>query len=88
MLLRNLMSTLDHPLVYLSAHTHRGFWAVHRALDRRPAARTERQLAVGLADRLPPHQLRLRRAGQPPAGARAELMPRGDKRAVRSATRT
>jgi hypothetical protein len=35
-LLRNLMSNLRHPLVYLSAHTHRGFWAVHTALDRRP----------------------------------------------------
>ena len=35
-LLRTLMSALPHPLVYLSAHTHRGFWAVHRALDRRP----------------------------------------------------
>jgi hypothetical protein len=34
--LRELMSNLGHPLVYLSAHTHRGFWAVHRALDRRP----------------------------------------------------
>jgi len=34
--LRELMARLDHPLVYLSAHTHRGFWAVHRALDRRP----------------------------------------------------
>ncbi len=36
LLLRSLMRDLDHPLVYLSAHTHRGFWAVHRALDRRP----------------------------------------------------
>jgi hypothetical protein len=35
-LLRNLMEGLDHPLVYLSAHTHRGFWAVHRALGRQP----------------------------------------------------
>jgi hypothetical protein len=34
--LRSLMSNLRHPLVYLSAHTHRGFWAVHTALDRRP----------------------------------------------------
>jgi hypothetical protein len=34
--LRHLMSTLQHPLVYLSAHTHRGFWALHRALDNRP----------------------------------------------------
>jgi hypothetical protein len=24
-----LMATLDHPLVYISAHTHRGFWARH-----------------------------------------------------------
>ncbi len=36
LMLRKLMSTLKHPLVYLSAHTHRGFWAEHRALDNRP----------------------------------------------------
>ena len=24
-----VMSKLDHPLVYISAHTHRGFWATH-----------------------------------------------------------
>lgn len=35
-LLRTLMSQLQHPLVYLSAHTHRSFWAERRALDRRP----------------------------------------------------
>ena len=35
-MLRQLMSSLPHPLIYLSAHTHRGFWAVHRSLDRRP----------------------------------------------------
>jgi hypothetical protein len=35
-MLRNLMEELGHPLVYLSAHTHRGFWAVHRALARQP----------------------------------------------------
>jgi hypothetical protein len=35
-LLRELMAGLPHPLVYLSAHTHRGFWAVHRTLDLRP----------------------------------------------------
>lgn len=35
-LLRGVVSPLAHPLVYLSAHTHRGFWAVHRALDWRP----------------------------------------------------
>jgi hypothetical protein len=36
LLLRSLMAELDHPLVYLSAHTHRGFWAAHRELDPRP----------------------------------------------------
>jgi hypothetical protein len=29
LLLGGLMRRLDHPLVYLSAHTHRGFWAEH-----------------------------------------------------------
>jgi hypothetical protein len=28
--LASIMATLDHPLVYVSAHTHRGFWASHR----------------------------------------------------------
>jgi hypothetical protein len=36
LMLRNLMSNLTHPLVYVSAHTHRGFWAEHRELDRQP----------------------------------------------------
>lgn len=36
LMLRQLMGRLPHPLVYLSAHTHRGFWAEHRALDNRP----------------------------------------------------
>ena len=35
-MLRRLMGKLDHPLVYLSAHTHRGFWAEHRALANQP----------------------------------------------------
>jgi hypothetical protein len=35
-LLRGLMAKLRHPLVYISAHTHRGFWAVHRALAHQP----------------------------------------------------
>ena len=35
-MLRNLMSDVDHPLVYLSGHTHRGFWAEHRVLNSRP----------------------------------------------------
>jgi hypothetical protein len=29
-----VLGGLDHPLVYLSAHTHRGFWAKHRAGQR------------------------------------------------------
>jgi hypothetical protein len=36
LLMRQLISNVPHPLVYLSAHTHRGFWAAHRTLDRRP----------------------------------------------------
>lgn len=35
-LLRGLMGKLRHLLVYLSAHTHSGFWAMHRALARQP----------------------------------------------------
>ena len=30
------LSPMPDPLVYLSAHTHRGFWALHRGLDARP----------------------------------------------------
>jgi hypothetical protein len=29
-----IMRRLDHPLVYVSAHTHRGFWAQHQLGDR------------------------------------------------------
>lgn len=36
LLLRSLMAEVTHPLVYLSAHTHRGFWSAHRELDPRP----------------------------------------------------
>jgi len=35
-MLRSVMGRLNHPLVYLSAHTHSGYWAVHRALARQP----------------------------------------------------
>ena len=35
-LLRAQMARLRHPLVYLSAHTHSGFWALHRAVARQP----------------------------------------------------
>jgi len=36
LLLGEVMSMLPHPLVYLSAHTHRGFWALHSTLGQRP----------------------------------------------------
>jgi hypothetical protein len=32
--LYEVMKSLDHPLVYVSAHTHRGFWASHRIGER------------------------------------------------------
>lgn len=32
--LGQLLETLDHPLVYVSAHTHRGYWALHRVGER------------------------------------------------------
>lgn len=35
-LLRARMARLQHPLIYLSAHTHSGFWAVDRTLSPRP----------------------------------------------------
>ncbi|MEF8761602.1 MAG: hypothetical protein V5B36_18315 [Candidatus Accumulibacter sp. UW25] len=35
-MLRALMRMLEHPLVYLSAHTHTGFWAEHRVLATQP----------------------------------------------------
>ena len=34
--LRSLMGKLSQPLVYLSAHTHSGFWAVHHSIVRQP----------------------------------------------------
>lgn len=34
--LRGLMGKLRQPLVYLSAHTHSGFWAMHHSLARQP----------------------------------------------------
>lgn len=33
--LGGILRRLDHPLVYLSAHTHAGFWSVHPAAGRR-----------------------------------------------------
>lgn len=36
LLMYGLMSELSHPVVYLSGHTHRGFWAEHRLPGLRP----------------------------------------------------
>jgi len=36
LLMYGMMSDLPHPLVYLSGHTHRGFWAEHRLPALRP----------------------------------------------------
>jgi hypothetical protein len=77
-LLRELMAGLPHPLVYLSAHTHRGFWALHRAPDRRPLLELNvsslsdwpiayRRISVDLDAR--ENRLRIR----------GELMPAGDR---------
>ncbi len=32
--LGEMLERLDHPLVYVSAHTHRGYWALHRVGER------------------------------------------------------
>jgi hypothetical protein len=77
-LLRELMSNLGHPLVYLSAHTHRGFWAVHRALDRRPLL----ELNVSSLSDWPIAYRRISFAYDERANrllVRGDLMPAGDR---------
>ncbi|HRL77761.1 MAG TPA: metallophosphoesterase [Candidatus Accumulibacter phosphatis] len=77
LLLRVLMQRLEHPLVYLSAHTHRGFWALHRALDRRPLL----ELNVSSLSDWPIAYRRISFAYDEEARSllvRGELMPRGD----------
>jgi len=78
LLLRDLMDNLDHPLVYLSAHTHRGFWAVHRDLVRRPLL----ELNVSSLSDWPIAWRRISFAYDESAGrllVRADLLPRGAK---------
>ena len=78
LLLRNLMSKLPHPLVYLSAHTHRGFWAVHRALDARPLL----ELNVSSLSDWPIAYRRISFAYDESDNrllVRGDLMPRGDR---------
>jgi hypothetical protein len=76
--LGQLMSLLDHPLVYLSAHTHRGFWAQHRTLDLRPVL----ELNVSSLSDWPIAYRRIAFAYDESARrlqVRGELMPRGDR---------
>jgi hypothetical protein len=77
-MLRSLMGRLDHPLVYLSAHTHSGFWAVHRALARQPLL----ELNVSSLSDWPIAYRRIRFAYDEDARrllVEGDLMPRGDR---------
>jgi hypothetical protein len=77
LLLRNLMSILRHPLVYLSAHTHRGFWAVHTILALRPVL----ELNVSSLSDWPIGYRRISFAIDEQANrllVRGDLMPHGD----------
>ncbi len=83
-LLRNLMANLAHPLVYLSAHTHRGFWAEHRALDRRPLL----ELNVSSLSDWPVAYRRLSFAYDESASrllVRGQLLPGGERPLTRDA---
>jgi hypothetical protein len=76
LLLRDLMENLDHPLVYISAHTHRGFWAVHRGL----AARSVLEMNVSSLSDWPIAWRRISFAYDQSANrllVRADLQPRG-----------
>jgi hypothetical protein len=75
--LRNLMDQLKHPLVYLSAHTHRGFWAEHRALASRPVL----EMNVSSLSDWPIAYRRISFAYDEEAQrllVKADLLPRGD----------
>jgi hypothetical protein len=77
-LLRSTMARLDHPLVYISAHTHGGFWAVHGALSRRPLL----ELNVSSLSDWPIAYRRISFAYDAKAKrllVRGDLMPRGEK---------
>ena len=77
-LLRSTMARLRHPLVYLSAHTHSGFWAVHRGLSRRPLL----ELNVSSLSDWPIAYRRISFAYDATAQrllVRGDLMPHGDK---------
>jgi hypothetical protein len=74
--LGGLMAQLEHPLVYVSAHTHRGFWAQHRTLQGRPLL----ELNVSSLSDWPIAYRRIRFAydeGAKRLRVHADLMPRG-----------
>lgn len=76
--LRTLMHKLDHPLVYLSAHTHRGFWALHHGFGRRAVL----EMNVSSLSDWPIAYRRISFAYDEDTKrlqVRGELMPRGDK---------
>ncbi|MGA9961552.1 MAG: hypothetical protein WBP66_04330, partial [Azonexus sp.] len=76
--LRNLMARLDQPLVYLSAHTHTGFWAAHRTLADQPLL----ELNVSSLSDWPLAYRRISFAYDETAKriqVRGELMPKGVK---------
>jgi hypothetical protein len=77
-LLSSTMARVNHPLVYLSAHTHSGFWAVHRTLSRQPLL----ELNVSSLSDWPIAYRRISFAYDAKAQrllVRGDLMPRGDK---------
>jgi len=78
LLLRAEMAKLHQPLVYLSAHTHSGFWAVHRTLARQPLL----ELNVSSLSDWPIAYRRISfayDAGTRRLLVRADLMPHGDQ---------
>lgn len=77
-LLRGLMDKLKHPLMYLSAHSHRGFWALHRAVAQQPLL----ELNVSSLSDWPLSYRRISFAYDDKAKrllVRADLMPQGKK---------
>lgn len=77
-LLRSVMARLEHPVVYLSAHSHSGFWAVHGAQARQPLL----ELNVSSLSDWPIAYRRISFAYDEHARrlrVRGELMPHGDQ---------
>lgn len=76
LMLGGLMAPLSHPLVYVSAHTHRGFWAQHRTLE----GRSLLELNVSSLSDWPIAYRRIRFAYDEGANrllVHADLLPRG-----------